>query len=193
MKKEKEAPLAFEKYQYGALAEMLRNTKESQRFAPGALEVLAGKKGLNLGEEAEGFVQGAMSTPKGIEIATQTYNGAFNKKRDEYKPAQLASWYMPVLAGLDKAEVDKILGVLNQHDETLAQIKATYKRASYLANAPEGVLDTKQIGPAKEIAEEYGNILSVLAVLDSYKFETFRGEAVGATRVKELKGLAAKL
>jgi len=58
---------AYEKYQYAGLAGNLYNSKESKRFAPGALEVLAGAKGLNLGEEALGFVRGTQASEKGIE------------------------------------------------------------------------------------------------------------------------------
>src|SRR3989338_4538912 len=121
----------FEKYQYGALAAHLASSKESGRYAPGALEVLAGSKGLNLGEDAEGFIRGTKASKEGIETATQIYAGKFEEKRGEYKLIELASgWYAPVLNSIDKEDKDKIVAKLGRYDETLVSIIKKYRKAS---------------------------------------------------------------
>ncbi|MCX6749156.1 MAG: hypothetical protein NTW17_00215 [Candidatus Pacearchaeota archaeon] len=189
---EKEA-LSFEKYQYGALAGRLASLEDSARFAPSALEILAGSKGLNLGEEALGFIKGTQASEEGIKTAIQTYAGQFEKKRAEYKPAELAEWYAPVLKGLDEAEVTKILATLNEHDETINSIKEGYNRADYILKAPKGLFNEEQLANAKKTKEKYEKTLLVMQTLDNYKFETLRTDAVDETRKADLKGLASKL
>lgn len=189
----KETKPNFQQYQYGALAARLASSEENARFAPSALEILAGAKGLNLGEESLGFIKGTQASEEGIKTAINVYSGQFEKKRGEYKPEELATWYAPILKGLDKSETDKILSVLYEHDETLNSIREDYGRATYMIKAPKGLFTDEQKAQAKGIKEKYDKVLSVMNVLDSYKFETLRGDAVDATRKADLKNLASKL
>lgn len=188
-------PLEFEEYGYGAAAAYLAQSEEGSRFAPGALEVLAGDKGLKLGEKAEGFVKGAIASEKGVETAINAYSGAFFEKRDQYKPSQLTSWYKPVLKGLKKDSKDKFLYELSKHDETIAAMKKKMAEAAYILDkkAPKGAQPQDKIDAAKETQKKYQDIFLVMATLDQYKFEGMRTDAVDATRIRELEGLAAKL
>lgn len=192
MEKEKPRP-DFERYQYGALAARLAHSEESARFAPGALEVLAGGKGLNLGEDAIGFFKGTMASEQGVATAIDVYASKFEEKRGGYKPSELLPWYVPVIGDLEQKDQDKILAVLHEHNEPLSSIRETYKKADYLGKAPKGVFSEDQVKHAQQIAKQYENLFKVMAVLDFYKFETLRGDAVDETRKKELKNLASKL
>jgi hypothetical protein len=92
----------FMKYQYGASAARLLGSKESAMYAPSALEVLAGDKGLKLGDDAVGFIRGTQASEKGTQTAAGIYAEKFYEARGTYKPSQLVSWYDSVLNGLDK-------------------------------------------------------------------------------------------
>lgn len=188
-------PLAFEEYQYGALANYLAHSEESSRFAPGALEVLAGDKGLKLGEKAEGFVKGTIASDEGVATAINAYAGAFYEERDKYKPSQLTSWYTPVLAGLDKESKDQILGELTKHDETIESIKKKMAKSEYILDkkAPKGFHPDDVVEKAKKTQKKYRGFSLALESLDKYMFENLRVDAVNSTRVRDLKGLASKL
>jgi len=185
----------FEKYQYGALAARLLASKENSRHAGSALEVLAGAKGLNLGEEALGFIRGTQASEKGIQTAIGVYAGKFGEERGKYKPSDFAKWYAPVLGDLDKEDKAKILGELNKHNETLGKIEEKFKKAAYITSddAPKGLFPDKDIEHAKKVIEKYGNLMYVLQALDEYKFDQLRADAVNETRKKDLKTLASKL
>lgn len=185
----------FEKYQYGALAARLLSSKENARHAGSALEVLAGAKGLNLGEEALGFIRGTQASDKGIQTAIGVYGGKFAEKRGQYKPSDFAKWYAPVLGDLDKEDKDKILGELNSHNETLGSIEKKFSQAAYVTSddAPEGLFTDKQIADSKKVMEKYSKIMLTLQTLDEYKFDQLRADAVSESRKKDLKTLASKL
>lgn len=187
----------FEKYQYGALAANLAQSNEGE-FASGALEVLAGAKGLNLGEEALGFIRGTQASEDGIKTAIADYSKSFQDKRSEYKPADLADWYDSVLKGLKKEDKKKYLSALGKHDETIKTIRKKVKIASRIVKAQEdddikGEYTPEQVSKAKETMDEYRNIFSVMAALDQYKFEELRPVAVEAARKRDLEALAKKL
>ena len=184
--------LDFERYQYGALATRLAGSAESKRFAPSALEILAGSKGLNLGEEALGFIRGTQASEEGIKTAMQIYAGEFEKKRGEYKPAELSGWYQPLIADLDKTDQDKIGSVLARYDETLKDIYLAYGKATHALKTPGGISPDEE-EKAKEIKAKYEPIILLLQTLDSYKFETLRGNAVDSARKTDLKNLASQL
>ena len=116
----------FMKYQYGALAGRLAQSEESGRYAPSALEMLAGSKGLNLGEEAQGFIRGTNASEDGIKTAIGIYAKKFQEKRGEYKPVELASWYSNVLSSISPEDAKKITGKLAEYDETLSDINKKY-------------------------------------------------------------------
>jgi len=194
---ETRAPLDFEKYQYGAVAGYLASSDDdsTRRFAPNALEVLAGEKGLNLGEEALGFIRGTQASEKGIQTAIGVYGGAFQEKRAQYKPSELTSWYSPALSGLDDETKDKLLGELSKHDETIGDINKKLQRAAYILDnkAPRGFHPEDVVEQAKATQQKYGGAFLVMQALDEYVFENLRADAVEVTKAKELKDLASKL
>jgi hypothetical protein len=188
-------PLGFEKYMYGALAGRLTQSKESSRYAPSALEILAGKKGLNLGEEALGFIRGTQASEEGIKTAINVYAGKFEEERGKYKPIDMAQWYDSILKDLDAGDKQKIVGVLGKYSETIGSIVKKFSQAGYITaeEAPEGLFTPQQIASAKATLEKYGEVLQVMDILDNYKFEELRSDAVSSRRKADLKGLASKL
>lgn len=186
----------FEEYAYGALAARLAVSDDegTRKLVPGALEVLAGSKGLNLGEKALKYHKSfGPQSPEQIASAIRAYAEEFEKRRGEYKPAELAGWYQPLIADLDKEDQDKILATLNEHDETLASIRDEYNKATYIYKAPKGLFSPEQKAISKKIMEKYEKALLTMQTLDNYKFETLRGDAVDTIRKTDLKNLASKL
>lgn len=186
---------SFEKYQYGALAAQLYASKENKRYASSALEVLAGEKGLNLGEEALGFIRGTQASEKGVETAINVYASKFQEKKGEYTPSQLIGWYEHLLNGLDNKEKEKIVETFKEHDETLKNINKKLQKASHIAEGEdiENLYTKEQISDAKKTIEKYQKLMITLQVLDKYKLESLRPEAVNTARVQDLKGLVSKL
>lgn len=185
----------FMKYQYGALAGRLAQSEESGRYAPSALEMLAGSKGLNLGEEAQGFIRGTNASEDGIKTAIGIYAKKFQEKRGEYKPVELASWYSNVLSSISPEDAKKITGKLAESDETLSDINKKYIAADHLlSGVNKGIkFDDEKIAQAKKIKEKYQLVLEVLGMLDNYTFEDLRTDAVKTARKTELNGLASRL
>jgi hypothetical protein len=185
----------FKRYQYGAAAAYLASTEDGGRYAPGALEVLAGAKGLNLGEDAEGFIRGTQASEDGVTTAIAVYASKFEEKRGEYKPSELVDWYGSALGGLESGDRDKIVGALNRHDETIKSIREKYAKAKYMTDkkAPKGLFSNDQIAEAKETIARYKDVMDVMQTLDRYSYESLRPDAVDTTRMQELKNLASKL
>ena len=186
----------FMKYRYGALAGRLAQSEESARYAPSALEMLAGSKGLNLGEEALEFHKSyGEQTPEQIQNSAKVYYQKFQEKRGEYKPVELASWYSDVLSSISPEDAKKITGKLAEYDETLASINEKYVAADHLlSGVKKGIkyADDK-IAEAKKIKEKYQVVLQIIGILDNYTFEDLRTDAVKTARKTELEGLASRL
>jgi len=190
--------LDFEQYQYAGLAASLAGSQEGAQYIPGALEVLAGDKGLKLGEEALGFIRGTQASKEGIETAINVYNQKFHDERGKYKPIDLAKWYDSVLTDLEDTEKTKILTALEKHDETLKDIKKKFKIALRVVESQEDddlkdEYTPEQRSEAKETIEKYKDVLDVMATLDNYKFEELRPDAVETTKKRSLESLVKKL
>ncbi len=183
----------FERYVYGALAARLASSEESSQFAPGALEMLAGEKGLNLGEDAEGFVQGTLSSEDGTKIAIGTYANKFSDARSSYKPIDLVDWYGFLEDDLDNEEREILYGVLNQTDETLGSINKKAQEANHKLEGPEGMYSKAELAEARQTLERYQKALTVIGTLDNYMFEGLRPEVIENVRKDNLKGLVSKL
>ena len=190
-----EKTLDFEKYQYAGLAASLAKSEEGTQYVPGALQVLAGEKGLKLGEEALGFIRGTQASEEGIRTAINVYNKKFQDERNKYKPVNLAKWYDSVLSGLEYTERTKILIALGKNNETLKDISEKVRKAAYIIDdkAPENMFTPKQRSEAKETIEKYKDVFNTMAVLDNYKFEELRSDAVEATRKRSLEDLVKTL
>jgi len=191
----KRRTLDFEKYQYAGLAASLARSEESVKYVSGALEVLAGDKGLKLGEEALGFIKGTQASEEGIKTAINVYNKKFQEERGKYKPVDLAKWYDSVLSGLEYTEQAKISIALAKHNETLKDISEKVRKATYIINykAQDDLFTSEQRSEAKETIEKYKDVLDVMATLDNYKFEELRSNAVEATRKRSLEDLVKTL
>jgi len=190
-----EKTLDFEKYQYAGLAASLAKSEEGTQYVPGALQVLAGEKGLKLGEEALGFIRGTQASEEGIRTAINVYNKKFQDERNKYKPVNLAKWYDSVLSGLEYTERTKILIALGKNNETLKDILEKVRKAAYIIDdkAPENMFTPEQRSEAKETIEKYKDVFNTMAVLDNYKFEELRSDAVEATRKRSLEDLVKTL
>jgi len=181
------------KYQYGALAAQFLEEKNTS-YANGSLEMLASKEGLNLGEEAEGFIRGTQASEKGIQTAVNIYLGAFEEAKGEYSPADLTGWYSDVISGLGDEESGRITQYLGEYKESWKDIARkviganhTIKGAGTGANTPE------QIAEAQKIMEKYSVVFNLIRDLDRYHFEKLRPKATEKARMNELKELASRL
>lgn len=186
--------LSFEKYAYGALAARLYESKEGNIYAPSALELLAGSDGLDLGEEALGFIRGTQASKEGIKTAINVYAGQFEEERGKYKPADMVSWYNSVLADLSKEDRSKLVNTLVKHNESFESINKKVSNAEYILKGKDsGLFKEDQIEEAKKTLQKYEQVSTVIGTLDNYKFEQLRTDAVDESRKTVLKGLASKL
>ena len=187
-------------YKYAALAMRLGASEESSRYAPSALEMLAGSQGLNLSQESRDYhaAFGPMSEEQ-VQSATQIYSKKFEKARGEYKPSELAStWYSGVLSSVGEEDKGKIVAELGKYDETLASITKKIKKASrvLVSQKDDDFKDEytpEQVTEARAVMEKYQKVMNVIGVLDNYVFEGLRPNAVNESQKKDLKGLASQL
>jgi len=180
----------FERYGYGALAGRL--LRSNPKYANGSLDVLAGEEGLNLGEDAVGFIRGTQASKEGVETAISVYAGKFEEERGRLKPSELASWYDSVLEGLDEGDKDTIIDTLGKYDETVGDLTMKVTKAQKVLEAPEA-FGKIEVSKANGTMRKYGEVLSVISMLDEYVFERMRPVAVEATRKRSLEALAKQL
>ena len=181
----------FEKFKYGELAQRFLGSEESAKFVDGALLVLG--KDLGLGDDAEGFIEGALASEEGTAKAAEIYSTSFNKGFNTQDASKM-DWYNGTLAGLSSEEQDKFKKVFSdQSGKTYQKIQEEFSKAAYTIRAPKGMFsDTDNDGPKKTV-EKYQKFLGVKENLDDYVFEGLRGKAVDASRKRNLKDLSSKL
>jgi hypothetical protein len=190
--------LNFEEYQYSALAARLTSSEEGQTYIPGALEALAGKDGFDLGENAEGFVRGALATEEGIKTALNTYAPEFKKRRDAYTPGDLVTWYDSVLSDLDDEQKEVILRTLNSATETIGEINTKFKKAARVVKDQKdptfkGNYSPEEVSAALKTMRDYEGIMSTMEILDEYKFKELEIVAVENKKRSDLEKLASQL
>ncbi|MBU1252070.1 MAG: hypothetical protein KKC96_00560 [Nanoarchaeota archaeon] len=186
---------SFERYQFGALAGVLAGSEESARHAPRALEILAGKDGLNLDPNAKEYHDSfGEQTPEQIEKAIKTYSGKFRKARGELSPVDLIGWYSDVLSCLDEGEMEKVVAYFGQYEEPLGAIESKMGKASHIKKGEgTGANTDEEVAAAEKMLQKYGTLMQVMSVLDNYKFENLRPNVVGMSKKEDLKGIAAQL
>lgn len=181
----------FEKFKYGALAQRFLESKESSKFVDGALLVLGNE--LGLGDDANGFIEGALASEEGTKKAANIYSSSF-EKGFKTQDASKMDWYNKTLEGLPSEEQDKFKKVFSdQVGKTYEAIIQEFSAAAYKMQAPKGMFTDSDIDSAKKVVEKYQKFLGVKETLDDYIFEGLRGKAVDASRKRNLKDLASKL
>lgn len=192
---EKEAKKSdFERFQYGYLAASLLGKGEDSKYVQGSLELLAGKEGLNLSEDAQGFVQATFASDESIQTATGIYGNQFQDKLKGVSVSEYYSWYNPQLAGLDDADKKRFDSAMDAFKgEKVGEINKKIRLATTKLKAPQGDYSDAEIDEARKTYQKYEKYLAVTQTLDGYKFESLKSNAVDAARKKELKTLASKL
>lgn len=170
----------FEKYAFGALAKQLYERGE-KAYAAGALEALAGKDGLDLGEEAQGFIQGAYASENGIQTAIQIYQQTFAEKRGQEKIKDLFSWYNPILGNATSQQSANIQTIFDV-DETLGDVTNKVLEAQHILSSPQGMFNQAEIDAAKDTANKYQGVVELLGQLDNFMYEDMRPVAVSRAR-----------
>lgn len=182
-----------EKYWHARSAAVLAKRGEMP-YAKGALEALASSDGLNLGDEALGFIRGAQASEEGVKTAINVYEGLFEEKRGEVNVGDLVGEYDIILEGISDDDKAALTGYFTRHSgETLNQIKDKVKKASYIIQDPTGTFTDDKKTEAREILEKYQGFLVTLDVLDNYMVERLRADAVDAARKRDLEGLVERL
>ncbi|MBU2616097.1 MAG: hypothetical protein KKC19_03260 [Nanoarchaeota archaeon] len=182
----------FEKYQYGALAARFLNQKDEQS-ARSSLELLAGKGGLNLGEEAEGFIRGTQASEKGIQTATEIYSGKFGEAQGGYSPSDLSGWYSDILSDLGGDESARITQYLKDFSESYEGIIAKMVKADHILKGRElEASNPEQITEAEETFKKYGNLTNLVQKLTGYKFDILCKNVTVVNMKNELGELASK-
>lgn len=178
-----------EKFQYGKLAGKL--IQENPNYSRGALDVLAGDLGIS--EAAKGFIEGAYSSEKGLEIAANVYTKSFNEEFGKLKTSEAYTWYEPTLGDLDASEKDKLKNAFTKEDIDLNAVQKEYQKAAFTLQAPEGMFDDAAKNAARDTLNKYQEIMALKESFDQYKFESLRERAIKASGKREFKDLASKL
>jgi len=187
---------SFQRYQNAMVAARFASSKNEDdlRHVSGALEALVGKGGMNLGEDGDGLLAGALKSKEGIQTAIGIYSGKFRKARGELSPADLIGWYSDVLSGLSEEESGRIVAYFGQYEESLGAIESKMGKASHIKNGEgTGANTEEELAVAEKTLQKYGTLMQVMSVLDTYQFENLRPNVVSMSRKEDLKGIASKL
>ncbi len=185
---------SYQRTMYGGLAGYFTGRKEDQKHVRGALEVLAGKDGVDLDEEQLGFMKGALSTKESTQNTGKIYARQYLQALGTQKVSDLAKFYAPILSGIDGKAVARIGKVLEKFgDETRRSIENAFGKAQYVLEDQFGVFSDEQKADAQETIKKYEPIMAVFATLDEYTFEGLRPKAVDRTRKSDLEALAKQI
>lgn len=194
MTEKEKKPLEFERYLYGGLASRLYSNEDDRFYTGGALEKLAGSDGLNLGEEALGFVRGTNASEEGIKTALNVYKPKYEEGMKKTSISDLVSYYRPFLSELDSAEQKKILSIFDDYkDFTYGKLIDEIEDAEHDLKGSDRKVSPEQKEKARQTIEKYKRPYNVLKLLENTKFESIRYGAVQATTTQQLKGLASDI
>lgn len=178
---------------YGNVAARLAGNENDIKYIPASLDLLA--KDLGLGDKADGFVQGAYASEKGMQKVIQVYAGKYEKEIGKLNVSSLYSEYSSVLAGASSEAKNKIKAAFDKHSgENWGKLNKEISKANFIygGKAPEGVFNEEDKKKAEETLRKYQDFIQAQGMLDSYKFEESRAKAVEATKKKDLESLVKK-
>lgn len=183
----------FQKFQYGYLAGRLLMDGDS-KYISGSLELLAGKEGLNLSKEAQGFVKATFASEESLKRAAAIYSGSFQEALSGVKVSDYYKWFSEELGGLsDEAKSKFSKEVNNFGSEEYISLMKKIGKAERISKNEDGEYSKEKIENANKDLQKYQGISLVLGNLQNYKMEKLRSKAVEVTRSKDLESLAQTL
>lgn len=183
----------FQKYQYAYLAGVLTQ-KGEEEYVPGSLELLAGKDGLNLSDDAMGFVRGANASKEGIDTVKGIYSEKYFKALENTTVDQYIKWYGDVLKDIPEEERSKILKVLKEKgSEKIGKIQKEFINAQKIIEDKTDLFTEKHKEDAKNFLQKYQAFLGAYSTLEKYKTEELRSNAVNVSKKNDLSELVSKL
>lgn len=119
---------------------------------------------------------------------SEIINGNFKDKRDSEKVANMVDWYLPFFENLDDAIRDNVIANFKKYSNiTFGEMREAVHRAKYISKAPEKAYSEKEIKRAREILEEYENILRLVDSVDSSLLSAARLETLESVIAKKIK------
>ncbi len=171
------------RYQYGALAARLLGEKQSN-YAVGALEQLASDLGVD--ESAEGFVNAAMSSEKGIEIAIMTYAQKYQEAQSKLTVNQFYNNYKEVLEGyLGNDEKEILAQKYNGNNTSMKEIQLIISKAQHNLKSP----DEEDRKSAEKAMEKYQDIAGIIQVIQDEQYKNLIPKAIERTNKRILENL----
>ena len=170
------------RYQYGALAARLLG--EKQTYAVGALEQLASDLGVD--ESAEGFVNAAMSSEKGIEIAIMTYAQKYQEAQGKLTVSQFYNNYKEVLESyLGDSEKETLAKKYDGNDKSMKEIQTIISKAQHNLKSP----DEKDRENAEKAMEKYQDIAGIMQVILDEQYKNLLPKAIERTNKRMLENI----
>ena len=171
------------RYQYGALAARLLGEKQSN-YAVGALEQLASDLGVD--ESAKGFVDAAMSSEKGIEIAIMTYAQKYQEAEGKLTVGQFYNNYKGILENyLGNDEKEILAKKYSGNDTSMKEIQLIISKAQHNLKSP----DEKDRKDAEKAMEKYQDIAGLMQVILDEQYKNLLPKAIERTNKRILENL----
>lgn len=168
------------RYQYGALA--FRLLGEKQHYSMGALEQLASDLGVD--ESAEGFVNAAMSSEKGMEIAIRTYAHKYQEAEGKLTVSQFYNNHKETLEGyLGEDKKAKLAEKYNGNNTSMKEIQIILSKAQHNLKSP----DEKDKKDAEKIMEKYQDIFGIIQIIQDEQYKNLLPKAIERTNKKMLE------
>lgn len=180
----------MKRYQYGELAKRLSQSKENQRFVPGALEQLASDI-KEISESENLLLKDLIKKGQGLESILEVYPAKYGKEYNNLTVEELLSHYEKILNDyLTKERVMKIKENFGKvGGEKLGDIEKKLNKAMYdMLGKQKGYREfsEKELKSIQDVIGKYGLIKDILNLLEDIKFEELRPTATENAYRQEL-------
>ena len=177
------------KYQLSALA----TSMEEEDLVRAALEEQVHSFGWNE-DEAEGVIEGALASDKGIKTAVSIYAGKYQDALYSLNFRELFDAYDDTLRdflGDDSEEYERARNTAEEYrEQNYGDVaKAVKKAQAQVKNAKALGLSVDEVDSAKETLERHARVMNVLAMLERNKLEALRPQVVRRATKRGLKDI----
>jgi len=182
----------IQRYRYGGLANALLKSEDLAGVQE-SLNLLA--VDLGLGDEAKGFMDGAMASEQGIATAAGVYAKKRSKALEESTIKDLGEYFNDYIGYVNAENAEKLKGVLGKYsDKTLGEIKKKVDRAEYVLKGKDKyAFKPEEIEEAKSIVRDYKPLFEILGTVEQAEMDTLIPKVRKKVTKKSLEKIAKDL
>ncbi|MCK5044084.1 hypothetical protein KAR52_03725, partial [Candidatus Pacearchaeota archaeon] len=157
---------------------------EKKHYAIGALEQLASDLGVD--KSAEGFINAAMSSEKGIEVAIMTYAQKYQEAQSKLTVSQFYNIHKEVLESyLGDKEKEILASKYSEDNTSMEEVQSVISYAQHNLKSP----DEKERTDAEKTMEKYQSIAGIMQIIQDEQYKNLLPKAIERTNKRILENL----